>query len=77
MSEYGTKFDNLAERWKVIEAEHDRQHPDRDECGGVGGCTMMRATFDLRTEMFEELDKWRKHTPNLFLRDPSYPRRFR
>jgi hypothetical protein len=77
MSEYGAKFDNLAERWKIVEAEHDRQHPDRGECGGVGVCSMMAAAYDLRTEMVEELEKWRKRAPNPFLREPSYPRRSR
>lgn len=25
---------------------HDKQHPDKDECGGVGRCLMMRAEVD-------------------------------
>lgn len=59
MSEYGATFDALAERWKTIENEHDRIHPNRSDCGGVGGCTMMRAAHDRETEMIEALEEWR------------------
>jgi hypothetical protein len=59
MSQYGAAFDRKAERWAAIEEEHDRQHPDRNECGGVGGCSMMYASHVLRREMVEALDEWR------------------
>lgn len=59
MSEYGATFDALAERWRVIEGEHDRIHPDRNDCGGVGGCSMMRAAVDREHEMIEALNEWR------------------
>jgi hypothetical protein len=60
MSQYGAEFDRKAETWRVIENEHDRQHPDRGECGGVGGCSMMRAAFDLQTGMIDALKAWRR-----------------
>jgi len=56
---YGFHFDDLADRWAVVEAEHDRIHPDRDACGGVGGCSMMAAAYDLRERMIDELNEWR------------------
>lgn len=60
MSAYGAKFDALTETWRVVEGEHDKQHPDRDECGGVGGCAMMRAAVDLERAMIDQLEIWRK-----------------
>lgn len=59
MSMYGAKFDAIAARWSVIEREHDAQHPDRNDCGGVGGCTMMRAAVDLEHQMIDALAEWR------------------
>ena len=59
MSEYGAAFDGAAETWRVIENEHDKQHPDRGECGGVGACTMMRAAVDLEHRMIDQLEIWR------------------
>jgi hypothetical protein len=58
-SGYGPDFDLLAQRWSVIETEHDRHHPDRDHCGGVGGCSMMFAANTLESEMIEALHEWR------------------
>jgi hypothetical protein len=60
MSEYGPGFDRLAVEWRVIENAHDREHPDRDQCGGVGGCTMMRVATQLEQDMVEELAEWRR-----------------
>lgn len=60
MTNYGSEFDILAERWAVIENEHDKQHPDRSECGGVGGCSMMFAAVGLEHEMIEALAEWRR-----------------
>lgn len=59
MSAYGARFDRFAQRWAVVEDEHDKIHPDRGECGGVGGCTMMAAAYDLMTAMEGELKAWR------------------
>lgn len=59
MTRYGAEFDRLADTWATIENEHDKQHPDRNSCGGVGGCTMMRAAHDLKWEMVEQLEAWR------------------
>jgi hypothetical protein len=63
MSEYGADFDRLAAEWRTIENAHDREHPDRNECGGVGGCTMMRVANRLEQDMIEVLDAWRVATP--------------
>jgi hypothetical protein len=59
MSVYGAEFDRLAGRWGVIENEHDRVHPDRSDCGGVGSCTMMRVAVELEHWMIESLRDWR------------------
>jgi hypothetical protein len=59
MSEYGATFDRLARRWAVVENEHDRHHPDRGQCGGVGGCSMMFAAVGLQDEMIDALGEWR------------------
>jgi dihydroxyacid dehydratase/phosphogluconate dehydratase len=59
MSEYGAQFDCLAKRWQAIENEHDRHHPDRSKCGGVGSCSMMYAAVGLEQEMVEALGEWR------------------
>jgi hypothetical protein len=59
MSAYGAEFDRLTQRWAVIENEHDRQHPNRSDCGGVGGCSMMFAANQLESEMIEALEEWR------------------
>lgn len=60
MSQYGAQFDRKAETWNVLEAEHDRHHPNRSECGGVGGCSMMFAANCLEQELIDALEKWRK-----------------
>lgn len=62
MSQYGNRFDTLAEEWRVIENAHDRQHPNRDQCGGVGGCSLMFAASELESEMVEALNEWRKRS---------------
>jgi ferredoxin len=59
VSEYGDEFDRRVETWRVIEAEHDKEHPDRSECDGVGSCSMLAAGFRLRQEMIEALERWR------------------
>jgi hypothetical protein len=59
MSQYGAKFDQLAETWRVIENEHDKQHSERSQCGGVGGCSMMMAAVTLEQEMIDTLVEWR------------------
>jgi hypothetical protein len=59
ISRYGAPFDNLADRWRALEREHDEVHPDRDQCGGVGGCSLMARAHDLETLMIGELETWR------------------
>lgn len=63
MSVYGAEFDRRAERWRVIENEHDRQHPDRSDCGGLGACSMMRAANQLENDMIDALTEWREGNP--------------
>ena len=60
MSQYGETFDRIASEWRTIENAHDREHPDRDQCGGVGGCTMMRVAHGLEQNMMDALEDWRK-----------------
>jgi hypothetical protein len=59
MTRYGAAFDRLADTWATIENEHDKHHPDRSECGGVGGCSMLFAAVGLENEMVEQLNDWR------------------
>lgn len=63
VSEYGAEFDALAEKWRVLENEHDKQHPDRSRCGGVGACSMMYAANLLESEMIDALKAWRAARP--------------
>jgi hypothetical protein len=63
MTSYGERFDTLAHRWAIIENEHDKQHPDRSLCGGVGACSMMYAAHVLSEDMIEALDEWRGSIP--------------
>lgn len=58
-SRYGSEFDRLVSSWQSIEDEHDQIHPDRDQCGGVGGCPMMFAAVGLETRMIDQLTEWR------------------
>ncbi len=60
MSIYGPQFDQVASRWATLENEHDKQHPDRDQCGGVGRCSMMYAAVTLEEEMLDALKAWRQ-----------------
>jgi hypothetical protein len=60
---YGAEFDRLAQRWAWLENEHDKLHPDRGECGGVGGCEMMFAAVGLQHEMIDALREWRTQGP--------------
>jgi hypothetical protein len=59
---YGDAFDALAGRWAVLENIHDTEHPNRDQCGGVGDCSMMMAAHKLETQMIDALVEWRRET---------------
>lgn len=63
-SAYGAAFDSAVHRWSVIENAHDKQHPDRSQCRGVGACSMMAAAVDLEHEMVDALDEWRRRAPD-------------
>ena len=58
-SRYGKVFDQQADEWARLEGEHDRMHPDRDQCGGVGACPMMAAAVDLERNLVDSLGHWR------------------
>jgi hypothetical protein len=34
---------------------HDAVHPDRNDCGGVGGCALMRAEVDAERRVIDTL----------------------
>lgn len=59
-SRYGRAFDQQADEYARLEGEHDRMHPDRDQCGGVGGCPMMLAAVDIEHTMMDMINEWRK-----------------
>ena len=59
-SRYGAEFDRLADRWRVLEDQHDQIHPNRSDCGGVGGCSLMFAAHDLTTQMEDQMEDWRQ-----------------
>ena len=56
--------DNL--NWKIGQQRdlilgHDHVHPERDVCGGVGGCLMLRAEVDIEVEIQNHLlDAYRR-----------------
>ncbi len=58
-SRYGEVFDATVDEWKRLENDHDRMHPDRSDCGGVGACPMMREAVGLEHRMVEILEDWR------------------
>jgi len=60
VSAYGSAFDRAASRWATLENEHDKQHPDRSACGGVGRCSMRFAAVTLEHEMIDVLEDWRQ-----------------
>jgi len=59
-SRYGKAFDQVADEWARLEDEHDRMHPDRSDCGGVGACPMMAAAVDNQHTMINILNERRK-----------------
>lgn len=59
-SVYGKAFDEWAGEYARLENDHDRMHPDRSDCGGVGGCPMMREAVDIEHKLINLLDVWRK-----------------
>jgi len=58
---YGRAFDDLATTWRTIENEHDKLHPDRGKCGGVGRCSLMLVATRLEQDMVEALTEWRRN----------------
>ncbi len=60
VSRYGSQFDDWANEWARLENDHDKMHPDRSMCGGLGGCPMMRESYDIEQRLIELLGNWRK-----------------
>lgn len=58
-SRYGAHFDQWATEWARLENDHDKMHPDRDQCGGVGACPMMMAAHENETRLIDLLVAWR------------------
>lgn len=57
MSEYRPNLvanfeDELNQYLDLVEA-HSKLHPDRDQCGGIGACLMMRTEVDQENELTE------------------------
>jgi hypothetical protein len=53
-----TKAQNIADhineaikQQSVVVRAHDHVHPDRNECGGVGGCALMMSEHDTEVEL--------------------------
>ena len=63
MTQYGAQFDRFAEQWRVLENLHDEKHPNRSDCGGVGGCSMMYMAHTLEEKMVDALTEWRARNP--------------
>jgi hypothetical protein len=40
---------------------HDAVHLDRNDCGGVGGCALMRAEVDAERTLLEALEALARH----------------
>lgn len=53
--------DQLRQYGDVIRG-HDAVHPDRDVCGGVGGCGLMRAEAEIMEEIRDRLDALARRT---------------
>lgn len=51
---------NVREHVDMLRA-HDAVHPDRNDCGGVGGCAIMRAEFDTREAVVDSIEHAARH----------------
>lgn len=43
--------------WENVLHGHDAVHPDRNACGGVGGCALMALEYDSRTKVVDMLEE--------------------
>lgn len=43
--------------WTNTVRAHDLIHPDRFECGGVGGCLLMRTEHDARVAVTDAIEE--------------------
>jgi hypothetical protein len=50
----GSINQRLRDHTNVVRA-HDTVHPDRSDCGGLGGCALLRAEYDTRQELTDTL----------------------
>lgn len=60
MNHHGLKNtqENVADRIRQhadVVRGHDAVHPDRNDCGGFGGCALMRAEHDAEQEITDAL----------------------
>lgn len=53
--------DAIRQHGEVIRG-HDHVHPDRNDCGGVGGCALMRAEHDAETRVINRLEQFARTT---------------
>jgi len=55
-------LDSIRQHADVVRG-HDAVHPDRNDCGGVGGCALMRAEHDAEVAIIAALvDRARQTT---------------
>lgn len=59
-----TKAENITENldWRLsmhrdLVVAHDTVHPDRGDCGGVGGCLMLAAEVDAEREIIGIIER--------------------
>ena len=44
---------DLLRQYRDVLRGHDHVHPDRNACGGIGRCALLRAESDLTDELLE------------------------
>lgn len=50
-------YENDLAQYLTLLRAHDAVHPDRDECGGVGGCVLLRAECDQESVLTRYLER--------------------
>lgn len=53
---------------------HDAVHPDRDACGGVGGCALMRAEVDAEQDIRDRLEGLARKKVSVVVTPASAPK---
>lgn len=44
-------LDSVMQQYVTLIRAHDHVHPDRNVCGGIGGCRLMQGEHDLEEEI--------------------------